>query len=85
MKISFEREGAALKLKVSIVVPGHNSVTYTGSCELDNEFYAGFVQAAIRDQFGDRIMEIRKEAYDEGWKSAKAKRGAKQQWFSRWL
>lgn len=82
MNIFVNRDGATIFAKFAINVPGNGDVTYTMSATLDNEFYAGFVIGAIRDQMGEDLGAIRSEQYDAGWKDAKSKKTAKQTWFS---
>lgn len=84
MNIVIGRDGSAVTIKSTINVPGSGDVVYTAQIDVGNQYYAGFVAEAIRDQFGDGLSAMRKEAYERGWQAAKAKKAAKETWFSNW-
>ena len=70
-------------LDFTVKVPTHTLVWdyhFTWACA--NDVYAGFLANAMENQLGDRLAAIRAEAYEQGWKDAKAKRH-KASWFSR--
>jgi len=80
MRAIVKREDSKVRIRVDIEVPGEGRVYYMLSIELGNRFYAAFVADAIREQFNDHMARVRREAYEAGWKDAKAKR-RKQKWF----
>lgn len=82
MKVLIDRKDEHVVLDVTIYVPRIGFVRYEFEIILANKFYAGFVAEAIERQFQDHMEDVRKKAYEAGWKDAKGKR-KKQTWFSR--
>lgn len=82
MNIDFLHSGAAQECKVTINVPYCGDVTWTFNHQNADQFYSGFACYAMRKQMGDALEKIRREAYESGWKDAKARKGAKETYFS---
>mgnify|MGYP001569010560 CR=1 FL=1 len=84
MKAHVKIEGS----KVVIVVEFYNGMAgdytwkFTNDC--GNERYAGLAASALQSQLQDKMRTIRQEAYEDGYKDAKAKRKRKNL-FSGWL
>jgi hypothetical protein len=55
---------------------------YSFSWNCNDEVYAQLLAAQMNKQLGNKLELIRREAYDQGFKDAKAKR-AKREWFLR--
>ena len=72
-------------LDFTLKVPTHTLVwDYHFTWHCADAVAAGFITHAMDKQLGDRLAAIREEAYEQGWKDAKAKRH-KNTWFSRRL
>lgn len=85
MNIEFSAVGEKCECKVTINVPFQGEVTWTFSHQHADKFYCGFATDAMRTQMHDALEQIRREAYEQGWAAAKAKKGGKKSWFSeRW-
>jgi len=66
--------------EITIEVPGLGKRIYRAALDVDYTDFAAFVVRAMQEQLGNKIKEIREDAYNEGWRDAKAKR-AKKKWF----
>lgn len=63
-------------------MPTWNERTFQFSFNCGGEAYAGLLTKALRDALGDAVQAVRREAYEEGWRDAKAKT-AKRDYFRR--
>lgn len=84
MKIDFIHVGEKIDCKVTINVPYCGEVVWTFSHQHTDQYYSGLACSAMKQQMGDALAQIRREAYEQGWKEAKAHKGGKTEWFSRW-
>ena len=50
--------------------------------ETQNEIFCALLADRLRDQLFEMMKKVREEAYDQGWRDAKSKKGAKETWFS---
>ena len=62
-----------------MIIQGYN-VPF--SYKMDSEFAATLLNNAARETFYQMIQNVRREAYNEGWKDAKSKRSPKRTSFS---
>lgn len=83
MEIDFSNAGEKAECKVTISVPACGNVTWTFEHTHTDKFYSGFAVSAMQTQMRDELARIRKTAYEEGWKDARAKKGGKRDWFRR--
>lgn len=81
--ISFKRDGSTVGIAVTVQVPNYDGRVYHTQWNAGGEAYAGFLSAAMNEQMREALRNIRKEAYEQGWKDAKAKR-TKENWFGGW-
>jgi hypothetical protein len=77
--ISFSTDGYKLKL---IVETNKNYVLHL-YWDCGKELHAELLRDHLHETLNGRLEVIRREAYEKGWKDAKAKR-RKEDWFSRW-
>jgi hypothetical protein len=67
------------KVTIEISVQGYNvPFSYT----MDSEFSATLLSNATRETFYQIIQNVRREAYNDGWKDAKSKKNPKRTEFS---
>ena len=83
MKITFDPAGENVECKVTISVPWHGPVTWTFTHSHSDKYYAALACHQMQAQLGDAIQAMRQEAYQQGWKEAKAHKGGQTTWFSR--
>ncbi len=76
--LDFYREGSVLTVKVHVNRIGHS---FKFDFNAGTEWSAKLLVQAMRDGAGACMEQIRRDAYLEGWRDAKAKR-RKQTWFS---
>jgi hypothetical protein len=81
--IEIVREGTKLVVKITVWIPTLGERVYPCTWECGTEEYAGFLADAISLRMGNKLQAIRQEAYNKGWKEAKAKKGGRYSWFSR--
>lgn len=79
--ISFKRDGTVVRSDVTIFVPNYEARVFYFKWEAGSGAYAGFVSAQMQREMNAGLKAIRKDAYEQGWKDAKAKR-TKEEWFS---
>ncbi len=84
--IEIKRDGCQVVLHFDLDVPTYETRVFPLSfgCGSGGEVYAGLLARAMQESFGDRVAAARRDAYEQGWKEAKAKR-SKAEWFSRLL
>jgi hypothetical protein len=78
--IKFHQHGTQVKVEID---PGINGSTMLLYWQADKEMLAYLLRDKLQTELGDKLRAIREEAYEKGWKDAKAKR-AKSTWFARW-
>ena len=79
--IEVKRAGTKVRIEVDTGIPVERSVLIFEINE-DYEYLAELVREKIQDRIGKVMERARREAYEEGWEDAKAKR-RKQEWFGR--
>ncbi len=73
---------ASQKVTIEIGVQGYNvPFSYT----MDSEFSATLLSNAARETFYTMIQQVRREAYNDGWKDAKSKKLPKRTEFSGYI
>lgn len=80
---NFKRHITKIELKIEPQISGADSWYYTFTADFHDEPGAQLVMNAIEDNLEKRLKKIRSDAYEEGWKDAKAKR-KRADWFSGW-
>lgn len=75
------RSGAEVHFALKLSTVGGDFIF---ALRVPEEWAAMLLVQAISKQLFDAMSAIRKNAYEQGWRDAKAKR-AKEQWFSRRL
>lgn len=83
MKIEFVPAGEKLECKVTIDVPFHGPVTWTFNHTHSDKYYAALACRQMQNEMGEALIAMRKEAYEQGWKEARARKSGKTEWFSR--
>ena len=78
--ISFKRDNTDAVVNISIDVPFCEKMVFAMCFKCGTAEYAGLLTEAMKQQVGAAISAARKEAYEQGWRNAKAKRG-KEGWF----
>lgn len=81
--ISFERKDNQIFTKVKLAIPGTTEWTYTCSFQENDVPTAQLVINAFEDALQEKLRQIRKKSYEQGWSDAKAKR-KKCEWFGCW-
>jgi len=77
--IRFTRDGTRVKCTVATDVPNYDSRQFYFYWETEREYAAGLLSAHLTETYENNVGEIRREAYERGWKDAKAHR-AKNNW-----
>lgn len=80
--LAIVRDNSDVIVKLDLHVPTYETRVFGFTFKCGNEVYAGLLTQAMREAVSDALMAARKQAYDQGWADAKAKR-AKQTWFRR--
>ncbi len=80
--ISFKRTDNIVVVQVKHGVL-FNDEHFTLQIASSHAYQAELLNRQLKDQLENKLEAIRKEAYEQGSKDAKAKR-AKKTWFSRW-
>ncbi len=80
MRASITRQGKQVALAVTVNIPFYDDRMFTLEWNCDSEVYAGLLADAMQRQTKETLKAIRREAYNEGWRDAKAKR-KKATWF----
>ncbi len=81
MKIDIGRKGTKVVVSVSLYIPCWETRVFTLDWECGNEAYAGLLTKLFHGTFTDRIQEIRRKAYEQGWNDHK-KRKPRETYFS---
>lgn len=71
--IRFSRDGTVVRATVSCPIPNYESRDFWFQWIPGDEAYAGLLSAALQTRMVDQLERIRREAYEQGWKDAKAK------------
>ena len=82
--IQFKRDGTNAVCAVTIPVPTMDRRIYRFRFETGTEEYAALLTEAMRTEFRRIVQKSRKEAYEAGWRDAKARR-RKQEYFAGYL
>jgi hypothetical protein len=77
-RLTIAREGTRVVLRVRLDVVNE---TFEWSYDARTEWAATLLRNALSDALSKRMSQAREEAYEDGWKHAKAKK-AKETWFS---
>ena len=78
-EIDITREGT--KLQLSFLLP-HMKSSAILCWECGSEWAATLLCDWLRDNMASNLINIRRDAYNHGWKSAKSKKGKKDDWFA---
>jgi len=76
IQISNQKEKVVVNIQLSI--NWSIDLLYTRNCEMD----AVLLRNQISNDLTEKIKKIRQDAYELGWKQAKAKKGCKKTWFN---
>lgn len=74
MEASIKRDGNHVALSVTIDIPFYNATYFTFIWNCESGVYAGLLADAMQRQTKETLKTIRREAYGQGWRDAKAKR-----------
>lgn len=78
-KLVVYQSGREVHFKLTLTAIGS---WFIFSCDAGSEWAAKLLVQAIQRQLEAGMEEARRQAYAEGWRDAKAKKAAKQIWFS---
>ena len=78
--IYFKRNGQNVEAELHFNTPTLGSRYCTVSINAGNPTNADFLTQAYKDRLFETLKGLREEAYNQGWKDAKAKR-TKSKWF----
>lgn len=81
--IQFSRDGTKVKATVTVEVPNYDTRLFSFMWECNGEAYAGLLSKRMDARMRDHLEDIRRDAYNDGWKDAKSKR-VKQTGFGNW-
>lgn len=84
LMITFKREGSVVICKVEMDMPYWDTRIYHFRWETGSDVCSSLLTQHARTTLSDKLRAIRKEAYNRGWKDAKAKT-KKEEWFSGWF
>lgn len=79
--IQFNRKDSRVQVKVSIDIPRSGNWTYTLDRTESDVPSAQLIVNRMDDVLSNKLKQIREDAYNAGWKDAKAKT-KKQDWFA---
>lgn len=82
--VTINRKGQDVELWLDAFIPNYDSRRFGFTFHCGGDVYAGLLTEHLRKRLGNLVEEARREAYEQGWKDAKAKR-SKSDWFSRTL
>lgn len=82
--ITFERNGTDVECKVDLKMPYWDTRVFHFKWGASSEVCSSLLTKHAETALSDRLKEIRKEAYNQGWKDAKAKT-KKKEWFNGWF
>lgn len=80
--INFKRDDKDAVVTLDLAVPTYDERVFSFKFGCGSEVYAGLLTEAMRKAFGNAVQAARREAYNDGWRDAKAKT-AKRDWFGR--
>lgn len=78
----FVLKGQAFEVKTQVYVPHAGERIWTKTFQYDNDVEAALIYKLFNDSMWNKLENIRREAYQQGWADAKGKRSAKRDWFS---
>lgn len=78
--ITFDRKEKQVVLEVSCFIPFWNDRVFSFYWNCEDEVYAGLLAYRFSREFERAVRTAREEAYNDGWKDAKAKRIRKTWW-----
>ncbi len=81
--IKFDRKDNTIYCYVSVAIPGTQTWTYHFSWTSNDVPNAQLLCNALDDALTEKLKQIREDAYNKGWKDAKAKL-RKSDWFGGW-
>ena len=80
--IEIKRKDNAVILNITVYIPYECERIFTFTWDTEASWSAGLLTSAMKTALETRITAIREEAYQDGWRDAKAKKGGKRTWFS---
>ena len=80
--LTVEAKKDQIEVKVSVTVPEASTWTYQFLWNCASEPYAALLAAAMRKEMWDSLKEIRRRAYEKGWRDARAHKSGKDNWHS---
>jgi hypothetical protein len=83
MNVQFQTAGELVECKVTINVPFCGPVAWTFAHKHSDKYYAALACYQMQNELGSALQAMRQDAYEQGWKDAKAHKGGKCEWFSR--
>jgi hypothetical protein len=78
--INIVADDTKVKINVEVFIPFWETRTFVFDWECGSRWAAGLLATAMRDAFYTKVKAARAEAYEQGWKDAKAKK-SKESWF----
>lgn len=78
--IQFTREGTKVRIEISSNALSKSFLFYH---ECGQDHFASLMDDSYQERMSQSLERIRREAYNQGWKDAKAK-VKKESWFSGW-
>lgn len=79
--IQITRKGTSVKIDFTSRIPLCDVRVFGFNWECNTEVYAGLLTNHLSNGLWSELVRVRKEAYEKGWKDAKAK-VRKENWFS---
>jgi hypothetical protein len=79
--IRFRRDGQHVQCSINCDIPNYEERVFSVYWNAGNEWAAGLLSAETEKQMYAKLERIRCEAYEEGWRAAKAKK-AKRKYFN---
>ena len=81
MTLYIRRNGTKVEVKIPTVLDYH----YNFSIECNDDVRAELLARDMDGRIERAVAGARKQAYEDGWRDAKAKKVAKRSWFSPYL
>ena len=81
MKATVGMKGNLVEIKVEFRSGYAGEYTWIFTHDTGNPAYSGLAAETLCEQFNSHMRQVRSEAYEKGWRDAKARR-AKCTWFS---
>lgn len=72
--IQFSRNGTLVRCTVPLQVPNYEKRLFHFEWETNSPAFAGLLSAEMDKRLHAELERIRREAYERGWKDAKAKK-----------